>query len=177
MKRYSSLRRKLTALIAGGGIVTALIAAAGFSWLEVQRSRESTNAEVFAISSIVADQVEPAIALGDRKAATEILNSLRADRSIRDAVLYNARGVCFARMNSPSDPCPPLPPDGLHPQQDAVVLARAIQADGGGGSGGGSAIAGVGAHSGDRRSSGADLPNAPVPGPGGGDRKSKRLNS
>jgi signal transduction histidine kinase/ActR/RegA family two-component response regulator len=130
MKRYSSLRRKLTALIAGGGIVTALIAAAGFSWLEVQRFRESTNAEVFAVSSIVADQVEPAIALGDRKAAAEILNSLRADRSIRHAVLYNARGECFARMNSPSDPCPPLPPDGLHPQQDAVVLARAIQVDG-----------------------------------------------
>src|ERR1035438_7564881 len=114
MKRYSSLRRKLTALIAGGGIVTALIAAAGFSWLEVQRFRESTNAEVFAISSIVRDQVEPAIALGDRKAAAEILNSLLADRMIRDAVLYDAHGVCFARMSPSSMDCPALPPDGLH---------------------------------------------------------------
>jgi signal transduction histidine kinase/ActR/RegA family two-component response regulator len=130
MKRYSSLRRKLTGLIAGGGIVTALIAAAGFSWLDVHRFWESTNAEVFAISSIVADQVEPAIALGDRKAAAEILNSLLADRMIRDAVLYDAHGVCFARMNFSSAPCPPLPPDGLHPQQDVVVLARAIQVDG-----------------------------------------------
>src|ERR1019366_5525934 len=126
MKRYSSLRRKLTALIAGGGIVTALIAAAGFSWLDVHRFWESTNAEVFAISSIVADQVEPAIALGDRKAAAEILDSLLADRTIRDAVIYDAHGVCFARMNSPAAPCPPLPPDGLHPQQDAVVLSANV---------------------------------------------------
>jgi signal transduction histidine kinase/ActR/RegA family two-component response regulator len=130
MRRYSSLRRKLTALIAGGGIVTALIAAAGFSWLDVHRFWESTNAEVFAISSIVADQVEPAIALGDRKAAAEILNSLLADRTIRDAVIYDAHGVCFARMSSPSTTCPPLPPDGVHPRQDTVVLARAIQVDG-----------------------------------------------
>jgi len=72
----------------------------------------------------------PAIALGDRKAAAEILNSLLADRMIRDAVLYDAHGVCFARMNSSSARCPPLPPDGMHPQQDVVVLARAIQVDG-----------------------------------------------
>ncbi|MCX6629820.1 MAG: hypothetical protein NTW28_19555, partial [Candidatus Solibacter sp.] len=130
MKRYSSLRRKLTALIAGGGIVSALIAAAGFSWLDVNRFWESTNAQVVAIASIVADQVEPAIALGDRKAAAEILNSLRADRMIRDAVLYDARGACFARMNSPSAACPSLPLDGLHQRQDAVVLARAIRVDG-----------------------------------------------
>jgi signal transduction histidine kinase len=130
MKRYFSLRRKLTALIAGGGIVSALIAAAGFSWLDVNRFWQSTNAQVVAIASIVADQVEPAIALGDRKAAAEILNSLRADRMIRGAVLYDPRGACFAIMNSLLAACPPLPPDGLHHQQDAVVLARAIQADG-----------------------------------------------
>ncbi len=79
MKPYSSLRRKLIALFAGGGIVTALIATAGFSWLDVSRFWQNTNAQLEAIASIVADQVEPAIALGDRKAATEILNSLRAD--------------------------------------------------------------------------------------------------
>jgi signal transduction histidine kinase/ActR/RegA family two-component response regulator len=130
MRRYSSLRRKLTALIAGGGVATALIAAAGFSWLDVHRFWQNTNAQVAAIASIVADQVEPAIALGDRKAAAEILNSLRADRSIRDAVLYDAQGACFASMNTPAAKCPPLPPHGLHQLQDAVVLARPIQADG-----------------------------------------------
>ena len=97
MKRYSPLRRKLTALIAGGGIVSALIAAAGFSYLDVNRFWQNTNAKVMAIASIVADQVEPAIALGDRKSAAEILNSLRADRTIRDAVLYDAARKMLCR--------------------------------------------------------------------------------
>ncbi len=130
MKRYSSLRRKLMALIAGGGIVSALIAAAGFSWLDVNRFWQNTNAQVQAIASIVADQVEPAIALGDRKAAAEILSSLRADPAIRDAVLYDSRGACFARANGLPEPCPALPPDGLHRQNGAVLLARSIRADG-----------------------------------------------
>jgi uncharacterized membrane protein affecting hemolysin expression len=130
MKRYSSLRRKLTALIAGGGIVSALIAAAGFSYLDVNRFWQNTNAKVRAIGSIVADQVEPAISLGDRKSAAEVLNSLRADPTIRDAALYDPRGGCFARMNSPSAACPPLPSEGLHRLPDAVVLVRSIRADG-----------------------------------------------
>ena len=130
MKRYSSVRRKLMALIAGGGIVSALIAAAGFSWLDVNRFWQSTNAQVVAIASIVADQVEPAIALGDRKAAAEILNSLRADPSIRDAVLYDPHGDCFARANGQPGTCPVLPPDGLHRQRGEVFLVRSIRIDG-----------------------------------------------
>ena len=130
MKRYSPLRRKLTALIAGGGIVSALIAAAGFSYLDVNRFWQSTNAKVMAIASIVADQAEPALALGDRKAAAEILNSLRADRTIRDAVLYDLGSGCFARMNSVSAACPPLPADGMHRLRDSVILVRSIRSDG-----------------------------------------------
>jgi len=127
MKRYSPLRRKLTALIAGGGIVSALIAAVGFSYLDINRFWQNTNAKVMAIASIVADQVEPAIALGDRKSAADVLNSLRADRTILDAALYDTRGKCFAGMNSA---CPALPPDGLHRLHDAVVLVRSIRSDG-----------------------------------------------
>ncbi len=130
MRQYSSLRRKLIALFAGGGIVTALIATAGFSWLDVSRFWQNTNAQLEAIASIVADQVEPAIALGDRKAATEILNSLRADRTIRDAILYDSQGACFAGINSSLTGCPPLPRDGMHHRQDAVVLSHPIRADG-----------------------------------------------
>jgi len=130
MKGYSPLRRKLTALIAGGGIVSALIAAAGFSYLDVNRFWQNTNARVMAIASIVGDQAEPAIALGDRKSAAEILNSLRADRTIRDAVIYDQGSGCFARMNVVSAACPPLPPDGLHRMRGAVVLVRSIRSDG-----------------------------------------------
>ena len=130
MKTYSSLRRRLTALIAGGGVVAAVIAAAGFSWLDFNRFRQNTNAQVTAIANIVAGQVEPALTLGDRKVATEILNSLRTDRMIRDAVLFDAAGACFAMARSSLAVCPARSPDGLQRTGDAIVLVRPIRADG-----------------------------------------------
>ena len=90
MTRYTSLRGKLTALIAGGGVVAAVIAAVGFSWFDLNRYWERTRAEVYSIGSVVADQIGPAMAFGDRKAAGETLGSVRADSLIRDAVLYDA---------------------------------------------------------------------------------------
>ena len=130
MKRYASLRRKLTGLIAGGGVVAAGIAAAGFSWLDLNRFSQNTNALVTAIANIVAGQVEPSIALGDRKVAAEILQSLRADRMIRDAVLYDGDGACFAMARSSLAGCPVRPHDGLRRMRDAVVLVRPIRAEG-----------------------------------------------
>jgi hypothetical protein len=56
MTRFSSLRGKLTALIAGGSMATAAIAAAGFSWFDFSRFWETTGAEVAAISEVVAGQ-------------------------------------------------------------------------------------------------------------------------
>ena len=79
MKRYASLRWKLTALIAAGSVVAAAIAAAGFSWFDLNRFWQHTSAEVDAIGKIVASQVGPAITLADRGAATEILHSLAAE--------------------------------------------------------------------------------------------------
>ncbi len=96
MKEYSSLRWRLTAMIVAGSVVTALVAAAGFSWLDVGRFRQQVHTQVSAIGKIVVDQVGPAITLGDRKAAAEILGSLRADSLIQDAVLADTEGVCFA---------------------------------------------------------------------------------
>ncbi len=130
MKPYSSLRRKLTLLIAGGGVVAALIAAAGFSMFDLNRFRQATNAQVTAIANIVASQVEPSIALGDRKVAGEILNSLLADRMIREAVLYDGSGACFAMTRQSVAGCPARPPDGLWHQRDAIVLVRPVKADG-----------------------------------------------
>jgi signal transduction histidine kinase/CheY-like chemotaxis protein len=96
MRRYSSLRWKLTALIAGGSIVAAVIAAAGFSLLDLKRFWLRSTAEVQAVGNVVADQVGPAIAMGDHKAAGEILFALRSDTLIQTAALYDASGTCFA---------------------------------------------------------------------------------
>ncbi|MBZ5727575.1 MAG: response regulator [Acidobacteriia bacterium] len=131
MRKPVSLRWKLAALIAGGSVVAALIAAAGFTWLDLDRFWQHTSAEVGAIGNIVADQVAPAITLGDRRAAGEILASLRADHLIRKAVLYDARGVCFARLDAEGgQPCPAAPADGIRRDRAELVLCRAIRADG-----------------------------------------------
>ena len=84
-----------------------------------------------AIGNIVADQVAPAIALDDEKAASELLSSLRADRLVRDAVLYDARGYCFATFHRQAAiGCPARPKDGTRREADALVLARAVNAGG-----------------------------------------------
>jgi signal transduction histidine kinase/CheY-like chemotaxis protein len=96
MRRYSSLRWKLTTLIAGGSIVAAVISAAGFSLLDLKRFWLRSTAEVQAVGNVVADQVGPAIAMGDHKAAGEILFALRSDTLIQTAALYDGGGACFA---------------------------------------------------------------------------------
>jgi len=104
MRRYSSLRWKLTALIAGGSIVAAVIAAAGFSLLDLKRFWLRSTAEVQAVGNVVADQVGPAIAMGDHNAAGEILSALRSDTLIQTAALYDGGGACFAtyqRLGAP----------------------------------------------------------------------------
>src|ERR1700723_2323756 len=96
MRTYNSLRWRLTALIAGGSVVSAVIAAAGYAWVDLNRFWQHSYSEVQAVGNVVSDQVGPAITLGDRKAAREILASLRSDGLIRDVFLYDASGACFA---------------------------------------------------------------------------------
>jgi len=131
MREYSSLRWRLITLIAGGSVVAAVIAAAGFSWFDLKRFWQSTNAHVIAIANIVADQSGPAVTLGDRKAAGEILGSLRTDDLLQDAVLFDNHGACFASFHrQPSSLCPALPPEGVRHEAGALVFCRTLRVDG-----------------------------------------------
>jgi two-component system, sensor histidine kinase len=86
-------------LMVGSSLVTALVAAAGFAFLDLHRFELQGKAQVSAIGKIVTGQVGPAISLGDRKAANEILASLRSDSLIQHAVLTDVRGNCFAAFH------------------------------------------------------------------------------
>ncbi|HEV3329989.1 MAG TPA: ATP-binding protein [Bryobacteraceae bacterium] len=135
-KGYLSLRWKLAALIAGGSVVGAVLAAVGFVWSEVQRNGSYADSEVSAIANIVADQVGPAFSLFDRKGANEILSSLGAEGQIRDAVLYDtsrafldAANSCFAAFHRrASTNCPAAPRDGSSRTSDTVTITRAVTA-------------------------------------------------
>ena len=125
------LRWKLAALIAGGSLVGAVVAAAGFVWTDVNRYWSYASSEVAAVANIAADQVAPAITLLDRKAANEILGSLRAEAQIREAVLYDASKHCFAEFwRASRTGCPVAPRDGISHTAGAVTLARAVTAGG-----------------------------------------------
>jgi signal transduction histidine kinase/ActR/RegA family two-component response regulator len=131
MKRYTSLRWKLTWLIAGGSMVTAAIAAAGFSWVNLSRFWQHTNSETGAIAAIVADQVAPAITLEDKRAAAEILRSLSQDSLVESAILYDAEDRCFAwYYRSAAGSCVPRPRDGSGRKANTLLLARPVTMEG-----------------------------------------------
>jgi two-component system, sensor histidine kinase len=96
MRRYTSLRWRLTALIACASVVTAVVAAAGYAYVDLNRFWQHSYSEVQAVGNVVSSQVGPAITLGDRKAAHEILASLSSDSLIRDVFLFDASKACFA---------------------------------------------------------------------------------
>jgi signal transduction histidine kinase/DNA-binding response OmpR family regulator len=96
MKAPNSLRWRMTWLIVGGSLVSAVIATAGFSWRDFNQRSRYTSSEVLTVGNIIAEQVGPAVTLGDKKAAEEILNSLRSDAGIVQAILYDVHGKCFA---------------------------------------------------------------------------------
>jgi signal transduction histidine kinase/CheY-like chemotaxis protein len=127
MTGYSSLRQRLTALMLGGAIVTSLIAAVGFSWMDLNFFRERTGAQVGAIAGIVSDQVGPALSRGDRQAANEILSWLRADDRVRDAALFDGRGVRFAQLQRYPEPgLADRPPDGIRRERNTLILTLPV---------------------------------------------------
>ncbi|MDE3165336.1 MAG: response regulator [Acidobacteriota bacterium] len=128
-RAYLSLRYKLAGLIAAAGCLTALVAGAGFTWMDLNRFQQYGNAQVSAIAGVMADQVGPALMLGDRRAAFDMLGALRTTGLIRDAALFDQHGACFSAVAATSTACPPRPPDGLHRQGDALVFARPVLMD------------------------------------------------
>ena len=128
MRRASSLRRKLIVIIVVGSAFTSVIAAAGFTWWDYVRSSERIGAEVTTLANIVGDQVSPAVTLADKKAAEEILSSLRSDVRIRDAVLYTNEGRCFASFHRGNiDNCPPPGKDGIQRQAGLMLVSVPVR--------------------------------------------------
>lgn len=128
MIQSSSLRRKLLSIVVTGSLIVGLIAAAGMTWWDLNRFWERAAAEMTVIARIVADQVAPALLLGDQKAAAEIIGSLRADGRIRDAVLYDQSGACFASFHiGPGKVCiTSRGPEGIWREKSTLMLSRNV---------------------------------------------------
>jgi two-component system, sensor histidine kinase len=126
-----SLRRRLIGLIVAGGVASAVIAAAGFTWLDLDRFGERAVHEVSALADILAGQTAPALMLSDRRAAEEVLGSLSADPRVRDAALYNAANACFAWLGRPAvDACPERSAIGTLRAPGYLRVTRPVEAGG-----------------------------------------------
>ncbi|MCZ2073845.1 MAG: response regulator [Bryobacterales bacterium] len=131
MRSSSTLRSKFMALMLGGSVVAAILAAGGFAWLDLNRFWARTTDEISAITSIVADQVGPAITLRDAEAAREILRSLGAVGFIRHAAIYDKRDGCFAvYQRDSSSICPPKPQDGTTYGPGTMIVSGGVFSDG-----------------------------------------------
>ena len=106
--KHGSIRWRTAALIVGGGLVSALLTAAGIAGFGVNRFWQQTSEEVATVGWLVSYQAAPAVAGGDRESATRTLSSLRAHQFIREALLYDSAGACFAVFHrSSTGGCPP----------------------------------------------------------------------
>ena len=97
--KHGSIRWRTAALIVGGGLVSALLTAAGIAGFGVNRFWQQTSEEVATVGSLVSYQAAPAVVGGDRESATRTLSSLRAHGFIREALLYDSAGACFAAFH------------------------------------------------------------------------------
>lgn len=131
MTQHTSLRRKLFLITSLGSLLTALIAAAAFTYWDLSRFWQQTAGEVTALASVVGDQVGPALLLHDNKAAGEILASLHTDSRIRAAVLYGNDRSCFAEFRGePAQHCPAQLNDGVRRELGSITITRPILAGG-----------------------------------------------
>ena len=131
MKLHASIRWKVTALIVGGGIVSAVFTAAGFAGYDMHQFWQRTSADAATIGNRVGVDAGQALLRGDRQTAGRVLASLRADEIIRDAALYNDHGVCFAVFHrSGTGDCPAQPPDGARRDRLGLILGLPVAANG-----------------------------------------------
>ncbi|HUB78309.1 MAG TPA: ATP-binding protein [Bryobacteraceae bacterium] len=121
MKRRS-IRWRTTALIIGGSLVCAMLIAAGVAGFGVNRFWQATGAEMSVAGRLASYQAAPALVRGDRDAAAQVLASLSGDRPVRDALLYDVTGGCFAAFHRFSGGgCPSQP--GTLSADNSVGLA------------------------------------------------------
>ena len=132
MTGFSSLRQRLTALIAGAAIVTSLIAAVGFTYMDLNLGRQRSASQVAAIAGIISGQAGAALARGDRAAAAEILLWLRSDDFLTASALFDAQGARIAQFQRDSGSgLDAPPPDGLFWRDGRTfVLTVPVRANG-----------------------------------------------
>src|SRR5258706_12113269 len=106
--RKLPIRRKLTAIFLGTGGVVLFLTCASFFAYEFLTFRQTTVRQLSTLAEVVAANSTAALAFENRDDAKEILNSLRAEKHIVSAALYDKEGKLFSKYptDRPTDTFP-----------------------------------------------------------------------
>src|SRR6266700_3478214 len=96
-KRKHSIRAKLTGIIMLTSTIAVLLACLGFVISDLVNLRGRLAGDLSTLAQVVGSNSTAALTFGDRQAAGEVLNALRAKPSIIAACIYTKRGEPFAR--------------------------------------------------------------------------------
>jgi PAS domain S-box-containing protein len=130
-KQKRSIRRRLTGIIMLTSTIAVLLTCIGFTASGLINWRSRILADLTTTAQVVSANSSAALTLGDRAAAAEVLNALRARPSIIAAVIYTQQGKPFVRFarNAPV-PIPMTPPaDGFYDRRDRIEFSYPIKLD------------------------------------------------
>ncbi len=133
MFRDLSIRRKLTLMATGVSTLALLVACGAFTAYELVSSRQDTAARMSSLVEVIASNSAAPLAFRDRRAAGELLASLRGQEEIAAAALYTKEGAIFAGhlRDSRQTAGPPASPGqpGLSLSRDAVEIFQEVVLD------------------------------------------------
>ncbi len=132
MRRFRdlSIKSKLTVLLAVTAAVSVLLCGALFVVNEVRVIRASTVRTLTALADVLGANSAAALAFDDPAAATETLASLREERAVVGACVYDADATVFAQYHAQSEPnrWPPRPPkDGYRIHEGYLEVSTPIR--------------------------------------------------
>src|ERR1051325_10661582 len=89
------IKRKLALIIVLTSLTAVLIAAFGYTILELQSFRRSLVNDLSTLAQVIGANSTAALSFDDLEATTEYLNALKFKPSVRAACFYNRRGELF----------------------------------------------------------------------------------
>jgi PAS domain S-box-containing protein len=130
-KRKHSIRGKLTGIIMVTSTTAVLLTCLGFTVSGLLNLQKRLIADLSTIAHVVGSNSTAALTFGDRQAAREVLNALRAKPSIIAAGIYTEQGKPFARYEPNASISIPgtLLEDGFHERSGRLELYYAIHLD------------------------------------------------
>ncbi|HEV3485385.1 MAG TPA: histidine kinase dimerization/phospho-acceptor domain-containing protein, partial [Vicinamibacterales bacterium] len=131
--RRLPIRHKLVTMIMLTSGIVLLLASAGYLISDYYRTREILREDLTADAQLVLENTRAAIAFLDPEAARDTLATLRPNRHIRLACLYDGEGRLFAtfRPRTVTRDCPvSRPPDGHQFAPNRLDVVTSIASEG-----------------------------------------------